>query len=40
LELEEERTLQGADPQNAEFRAQLRQHLAALDALLKKVRNA
>ena len=39
VKLEEERTLQGADPNDAEFRAQLHQHLAALDALLEKVRN-
>jgi hypothetical protein len=38
VKLEEERTLQGADPNDTEFRAQLQQHLAALDVLLEKVR--
>ena len=40
VKLEDERMLQDADPNDAEFRAQLQQHLAALDALLEKVRNA
>jgi hypothetical protein len=32
LKLEEERTLQGVDPHDTEFKVQLQQHLVALDA--------
>jgi hypothetical protein len=39
VKLDDERMLQGADPNDAEFQAQLQQHLAALDVLLAKVRN-
>ena len=39
VKLEVERMLRGADPNDAEFQAQLQQHLAGLDALLEKVRN-
>ena len=37
--LAEEQALQDADSNDAEFGAQVRQHLAALGALLGKVRN-